>query len=213
MTVGRRLALPRDVRHEAAVAGVALTALAVPASLGLRWSEAPWPLVVAAIGLGAAGLLARSRRDAVAHIAAAGVVGLFGAGASPDRPLPDRGDTDRAGRRRRHGGPRRTADCAPTSTPGWSVTGPPVRAALAVPGAVVTAGLALADQGAGPPATEAATVPVLAAGLPRRGGHPHLRGDHPGGPPRHQHAADHRHRPGRARDDRGGVPGPRRDRP
>ncbi|HEV8175393.1 MAG TPA: hypothetical protein VGP91_17275, partial [Actinoplanes sp.] len=80
LTIAAALALPAQFRHEGAVTGVALTALAVPASLGLPWSEAPWPLVIAAIGLGAAGLMARTRRIAIAHIAAAGVVGLFGAG-------------------------------------------------------------------------------------------------------------------------------------
>ncbi len=64
------------------MAGVALTALSVPASLAMDWSQAPWPLVLAAIGLGAAGLAAKTRRIAVTHVAAAGVVGLFGAAAA-----------------------------------------------------------------------------------------------------------------------------------
>jgi hypothetical protein len=164
LTAAAALALPRDVRHPAAVAGVALTALAVPASLGMRWSEAPWPLVVAAIGLGAAGLLARSRRDAVAHIAAAGVVGLFGAGASLTAPyLTAATLTALAGAGIMVAV---TARQLPTNLYAWLVGDWAAgAAALAVPGAVVTAGLALADQGDGPPATEAATVPVLAAGF------------------------------------------------
>src|SRR4029453_9417996 len=66
LTVAAAVALPAEYRREGAVTGVALTALAVPASLGLPWSEAPWPLVVAAIGIGAAGLMAPTRRIAIA---------------------------------------------------------------------------------------------------------------------------------------------------
>ncbi|HEU4349934.1 MAG TPA: hypothetical protein VFR35_19325, partial [Actinoplanes sp.] len=69
LTFAAALALPAEYRHEGAVVGVALTALAVPASLGLPWSEAPWPLVLASIGLGAAGLMARTRRIAATHVA------------------------------------------------------------------------------------------------------------------------------------------------
>ncbi|WP_033339529.1 SCO7613 C-terminal domain-containing membrane protein [Catenuloplanes japonicus] len=86
VTIAAALALPAEVRYESAVAGLAVTALTVPASLGLLWSEAPWPLVVGAIGIGLAGLAARTRNAAYAHVIAAAVVGLAGAGAAVSRP-------------------------------------------------------------------------------------------------------------------------------
>ena len=52
LTIAAVLALPAEIRREFAVAGAALTALAVPASLGLGWTTAPWPMVVTAIGIG-----------------------------------------------------------------------------------------------------------------------------------------------------------------
>ena len=55
--------------------------------------------MLAAIGLGAAGLMARTRRIAIAHVAAAGVVGLFGAGAALSAVLAHRRGAHRAGRR------------------------------------------------------------------------------------------------------------------
>jgi hypothetical protein len=162
LTLAAALALPSDVRHPAAVAGVALTALAVPASLGMRWSEAPWPLIVAAIGLGATGLFSRTRQIAVAHIAAAGVVGLFGAGAALSAPYLTAATLTAIA-----GAGIMVAVAArqlPTHLYAWLVGDWAAgAAALALPGAVVTAGLALSDQGNGPP--EAATVPVLAAGF------------------------------------------------
>ncbi|MGN9808051.1 SCO7613 C-terminal domain-containing membrane protein [Micromonospora sp. BQ11] len=86
LTVAAVLALPPEIRREFAVAGAALTALSVPASLGLGWAAAPWPMVLTAIGIGAAGLSARTGRAAVAHAVGAAVVGLFGAGAGLSRP-------------------------------------------------------------------------------------------------------------------------------
>ncbi|MDP9799417.1 hypothetical protein J2S43_007929 [Catenuloplanes nepalensis] len=86
ITIAAALALPAEVRYESAVAGVAVTALTVPASLELPWSEAPWPLVVGAIGIGLAGLAARTRNGAYAHVIAAAVVGVAGAGAAVSRP-------------------------------------------------------------------------------------------------------------------------------
>ncbi|MDR7279263.1 SCO7613 C-terminal domain-containing membrane protein [Catenuloplanes atrovinosus] len=86
ITIAAALALPAEVRYESAVAGVAVTALTVPASLELPWSEAPWPLVVGAIGIGLAGLAARTRNGAYAHVIAAAVVGIAGAGAAVSRP-------------------------------------------------------------------------------------------------------------------------------
>jgi hypothetical protein len=86
LTIAAVLALPPSVRHESAVAGAALTALAAPASLGLSWSVTPWVLVTAAIGLGVVGLGAPTRRTAEVYAAAAGGVGLAAAGASAARP-------------------------------------------------------------------------------------------------------------------------------
>ncbi|RZU52159.1 hypothetical protein EV385_4003 [Krasilnikovia cinnamomea] len=164
VTVAAAVALPADVRHEGAVAGIAVTALAVPASLGLPWAQAPWPLVLGAIGLGAAGLAARTRRIAIAHIAGAGVVGLFGAAAALSASwltaavltaLAGAGMMIAIGARQ-----------VPVSRYAWLVGDwAAAAAALALPGAVVTAMLAMHDRGNGPPATEAVTVPALAVGF------------------------------------------------
>ncbi|AGZ39401.1 SCO7613 C-terminal domain-containing membrane protein [Actinoplanes friuliensis] len=164
LTIAAALALPTEYRHEGAVTGVALTALAVPASLGLPWSEAPWPLVLAAIGLGGAGLMAPTRRIAIAHIAAAGVVGLFGAAAALSASwltaavllaLAGAGVMVAVAARQ-----------IPVRLYAWLIgdwaSG---AAALAIPGAVVTAVLATSDPGGGPPPTEAVTVPALALGF------------------------------------------------
>ncbi|GAB1645158.1 SCO7613 C-terminal domain-containing membrane protein [Krasilnikovia sp. MM14-A1259] len=164
VTVAAAVALPADVRHEGAVAGIAVTALAVPASLGLPWAEAPWPLILAAIGLGAAGLSARTRRIAIAHVAGAGVVGLFGAAAALSASwltaavltaLAGAGMMIAIGARQ-----------VPVDRFAWLVGDwASAAAALALPGAVVTAVLAMHDHGGGPPATEAVTVPALAVGF------------------------------------------------
>lgn len=86
LTVAALLALPPEVRREAAVAGTALTALALPASFGLGWAAAPWPLVLAVAGIGLAGLTATTRRAALTHVIAAAGVGLVAAGAAAARP-------------------------------------------------------------------------------------------------------------------------------
>ncbi|MGN9774211.1 SCO7613 C-terminal domain-containing membrane protein [Micromonospora sp. H33] len=86
LTVAAVVALPSEIRREFAVVGVALTALAVPASFGLGWAAAPWPMVLAAIGIGVLGLSARTERAALAHAATAAGLGLFGAGAGLIRP-------------------------------------------------------------------------------------------------------------------------------
>ncbi|AEV81874.1 hypothetical protein ACWT_0860 [Actinoplanes sp. SE50] len=164
VTVAAALALPGGIRHEGAVIGVAVTALALPASLALNWSEAPWPLVLAAIALGGAGLWSSTRRVAITHIAAAGVVGLFGAGAALAATwLTAAVLTALAG-----AGVMVTiaARQIPVRLFAWMVgdwaSG---AAALAIPGAAVTAVLAITDTGQGPPPTAAATVPALAAGF------------------------------------------------
>ncbi|MCU7725393.1 hypothetical protein ODJ79_16830 [Actinoplanes sp. KI2] len=164
VTIAAALALPRSWRHEGAVIGAALTALAVPASLGLRWSEAPWPLVLASIAIGAAGLAASSRRIAITHVAAAGAVGLFGAGAALSAAwLTAAVLTALAGAGVMIAVAARQI---PIRLYAWLVgdwaSG---AAALALPGAVVTGALAVADQGQGPPPTEAVTVPALAVGF------------------------------------------------
>jgi hypothetical protein len=164
VTIAAALALPAQVRHEGAVAGVALTALAVPASLGLPWAEAPWPLVIAAIGLGAAGLMARTKRIAIAHVAAAGVVGLFGAGSALSASwLTAAVLTALAGAGVMVAIAARQI---PVRLYAWLIgdwaSG---AAALAIPGAAVTAVLAVADPGTGPPPTESVTVRALAWGF------------------------------------------------
>ncbi len=87
LTVSAMVALPPGIRREFAVVGAALTALAVPTSFGLGWVAAPWPMVMAAVGIGAAGLSARTERTARAHAVTAAGMGLFGAGAGLARPL------------------------------------------------------------------------------------------------------------------------------
>jgi hypothetical protein len=164
MTIAAALALPASIRHEGAVAGIALTALAVPASLGLPWSEAPWPLVLAAIGLGAAGLWANTRRTATAHVAAAGVVGLFGACAALSASwLTAAVLTALAGAGVMVAIAARQI---PVRLFAWVIgdwaSG---AAALAIPGAAVTAALAVSDPGGGPPPNAGSTVPALAAGF------------------------------------------------
>ncbi|MFY1700522.1 SCO7613 C-terminal domain-containing membrane protein [Micromonospora sp. WMMA1923] len=86
LTVAAVLALPVPIRREFAVVGAALTALAVPAAFGLGWSAAPWPMVLAAVGIGALGLSTTTERSALAHVVTAAVVGAAGAGASLARP-------------------------------------------------------------------------------------------------------------------------------
>jgi hypothetical protein len=164
MTIAAALALPTTIRHEGAVIGIALTALSVPASLGLPWSEAPWPLVLAAIGLGAAGLWANTLRTAATHVAAAGVVGLFGACAALSASwLTAAVLTALAGAGVMVAIAARQI---PVRLFAWVIgdwaSG---AAALAIPGAAVTAALAVSDPGGGPPATAGSTVPALAAGF------------------------------------------------
>ena len=203
LTVAAALALPTEWRHEGAVAGVALTALAVPSSLGLPWSEAPWPLVLAAIGLGATGLMARTRRIAIAHVAAAAVVGLFGAGAALERGLAHRGGPHRAGRVRCDGRDRGPADPrAPVRLAGRRLGGRRRRVGAARRRGHRRAGRVRSRRRA---TGHRGRHRARARGrLPRRGRHPDVRGGVPGRPARDQPAADRRHRPRRDRD------GPRR---
>ncbi|MFG1610948.1 SCO7613 C-terminal domain-containing membrane protein [Actinoplanes sp. NPDC049265] len=164
LTFAAALALPAEYRYEGAVVGVALTALSVPASFGLPWSTAPWPLVIAAIGIGAFGMRAPSRRAAYFHVGAAGVVGLFGAGAALSATWLTAAVLTAIA-----GAGVMVAIAArqiPAKIYSWVIgdwaSG---AAALALPGAAVTAVLAVADPGGGPPATEDVTVPALAIGF------------------------------------------------
>ncbi len=160
LTVASVVALPPGIRREFAVVGAALTALAVPASFGLGWAAAPWPMVVTAVGVGVAGLSARTERAARAHAVTAAGVGLFGAGAGLTRPsltaavllvLFVAGVLVAAAPR------LRVASAGADLLSGWAAGG----AALALPGAVA------AVVAAGPAATSTAlreaTVAVLAA--------------------------------------------------
>jgi hypothetical protein len=96
-TVGAWFALPAAFRREITVVGAALTALAAPASLALSPTVGAWLLVVVAAGLwltglgaskrsrgagDAVGFAVTTRRAAISHVAAAGVVSLAATGAS-----------------------------------------------------------------------------------------------------------------------------------
>ncbi|MEU5549642.1 permease [Micromonospora sp. NPDC047793] len=164
LTVAAVLALPPEIRREFAVTGAALTALAVPASFGLSWALAPWPMVVTAIGIGAVGLSARTPRAALAHAIAATGVGLAGAGAALARPastaavllaLVLAGILVAAA-------PRiRLAPAAADTVSAWAAGG----AAFALPGAVAAfvAAILPTDPILTPAALREVTVPVLAA--------------------------------------------------
>ncbi|MGC4903299.1 SCO7613 C-terminal domain-containing membrane protein [Micromonospora echinospora] len=86
LTVAAVIALPPEIRREFAVVGAALTALAVPASLGLGWTAACWPMLLTAVAVGVLGLSAGTERAAVTHAVTAAGLGLMGAGAALARP-------------------------------------------------------------------------------------------------------------------------------
>lgn len=86
LTVAAVIALPPEIRREFAVVGAALTALAVPASLGLGWAAACWPMLLTAVVVGVLGLSAGTERAAVIHAVTAAGLGLIGAGAALARP-------------------------------------------------------------------------------------------------------------------------------
>ncbi|WP_431893798.1 SCO7613 C-terminal domain-containing membrane protein [Micromonospora haikouensis] len=165
LTVAAVLALPPQIRREFAVAGAALTALAVPASFGLGWAAAPWPMVVAAVGIGAVGLTATTARSATVHAVAATVVGLLGAGAGLARPAL----TAAVLLALFVGGAlvavvprvRMTAAAAADTVANWAAGG----AAFALPGAVAAfvAATVPTDPTPTPASLRVVTVPVLAA--------------------------------------------------
>ncbi|MGK5738423.1 SCO7613 C-terminal domain-containing membrane protein [Micromonospora sp. URMC 103] len=164
LTVAAVLALPTDIRREFAVAGAALTALAVPASFGLDWAVAPWPMVLAAVGIGVAGLSARTRRAALAHAAGAAGVGLFGAGAGLARPALTAAVLlvlFAAGALVAVAPRIRIAPAPADIVSAWAAGG----AAFALPGAVAAfvASTVRADSTPTPAGLREVTVPVLAA--------------------------------------------------
>jgi hypothetical protein len=86
LTIATALIMPKVARRESTVAGVALTALAAPASFGLEPVPAAWVLLVATVGLLVAGLAAQTHRAVTVHVAAASVTGLAAAGAALSTP-------------------------------------------------------------------------------------------------------------------------------
>ncbi len=164
LTVAAVLALPPEIRREFAVTGAALTALAVPASFGLAWTLAPWPMVLTAIGIGAIGLSARTTRAAVAHAVVAAGVGLAGAGAALARPALTAAVllTFVVAGALIAAAPRiRLAPAAADTVSAWAAGG----AAFALPGAVAAfvAATLPTDATPTPASLREATVPVLAA--------------------------------------------------
>jgi hypothetical protein len=77
LTFAVSIALPERVRTDAALAGVVLTLLTLPAALHFNWVQTPSAMVIAAIAVGAAGLTAVSVRAANAYVVAAGVLGGY----------------------------------------------------------------------------------------------------------------------------------------
>lgn len=164
LTVAAVIALPPEIRREFAVVGAALTALAVPASLGLGWAAACWPMLLTAVAIGVLGLSAGSRRAAVAHAVTAAGLGLVGAGAALARPALTAAALTLlflAGALVSLAPRVRIAATATDTVCGWAAGG----AAFALPGAV--AAFVAATEPAVPAPTPAdlreLTVPILAA--------------------------------------------------
>lgn len=164
LTVAAVLALPPDIRREFAVVGAALTALTVPASLGLGWAAACWPMLLTAVGIGVLGLTAGTRRAAVTHAVTAAGLGLFGAGAALARPALTAAALTLlflAGALVSLAPRVWIAAAAADTVSGWAAGG----AAFALPGAV--AAFVAATEPSAPALTPAnlreVTVPILAA--------------------------------------------------
>lgn len=87
LTTAAAVAMPPRIQREGLAVGVALTALAVPGSLGLSADLAAWLLVAVAAGLGMTGLTATTRRAAAVHVGAAAVVGLLAAAVALAGPV------------------------------------------------------------------------------------------------------------------------------
>ncbi|WP_446218437.1 SCO7613 C-terminal domain-containing membrane protein [Micromonospora sp. IBHARD004] len=164
LTVAAVIALPPEIRREFAVLGAALTALAVPASLGLGWTAAPWPMLLTAVGIGVLGLSADSGRSAVVHAVTATGLGLFGAGAALSRPALTAAALATlflAGALVSLAPRISIAPAAADTVSGWAAGG----AAFALPGAVAAfvAATVPTDPTPTPASLREVTVPVLAA--------------------------------------------------
>ncbi|MGY0007986.1 SCO7613 C-terminal domain-containing membrane protein, partial [Micromonospora sp. I033] len=164
LTVAAVVALPAEIRREFAVVGAALTALAVPASLGLGWATACWPMLLTAVAIGVLGLTAGTERAALAHAVTAAGLGLVGAGAALARPTLSAAALTLlflAGALVSLAPRVRIAAAAADTVCAWAAGG----AAFALPGAVAAFVAATVPT---PPAPTAAnlreiTVPILAA--------------------------------------------------
>ncbi|WP_236648477.1 SCO7613 C-terminal domain-containing membrane protein, partial [Micromonospora sicca] len=164
LTIAAMVALPPEIRREFAVLGAALTALAVPASLGLGWTIAPWPMLLTAVGVGVLGLSADGRRSAVVHSVAATGLGLAGAGAALSRPALTTAALTTlflAGALVSLAPRIRIAPAAADTVSGWAAGG----AAFALPGAVAAfvAATVPTDPTPTPASLREVTVPALAA--------------------------------------------------
>ncbi|WP_200209354.1 SCO7613 C-terminal domain-containing membrane protein [Micromonospora coerulea] len=164
LTIAAVVALPPEIRREFAVLGAALTALAVPASLGLGWAAAPWPMLLAAVGIGVLGLSADTGRAAVVHAVTAFGLGSVGAAASLSRPALTAAALTTlflAGALVSLTPRIRIAPAAADTVSGWAAGG----AAFALPGAVAAfvAATVPADPSPTPASLREVTVPVLAA--------------------------------------------------
>ncbi|MEU8260279.1 permease [Micromonospora sp. NPDC048999] len=166
LTIAAAVALPPEIRRDFAVVGAALTALAVPASLGLGWTTACWPMLLTAVGIGVLGLTADTGRSAVLHAVTAAGLGVLGVGASLARPALTAAALTTiflAGTLVSLAPRFRIAAASVDTVCGWAAGG----AAFAFPGAV--AAFVAATVPARPTLTPASlrevTVPILAASL------------------------------------------------
>ncbi|MCW3814645.1 permease [Micromonospora sp. DR5-3] len=164
LTVAAVVALPPEIRRDFAVVGAALTALAVPASLGLGWAAACWPMLMTAVGIGVLGLAAATKRSAVVHAATAAALGVIGAGAALARPALTAAALTTlclAGALVSLAPRVRIAAAAADTVCGWAAGG----AAFALPGAVAAFVAATVPTNLAPtPANlREVTVPILAA--------------------------------------------------
>ena len=164
LTIAAVIALPPEIRRDFAVVGAALTALAVPASFGLGWTAAAWPMLLTAVGIGILGLSAGTERTAQVHAVTATTLGMIGAGAALARPALTSAALVTlflAGALISLGPRLRTAPSPADVVAGWAAGG----AAFALPGAV--AAFVAATVPTDPTPTAASirdvTVPILAA--------------------------------------------------
>ncbi|SCL45224.1 hypothetical protein GA0070604_0855 [Micromonospora eburnea] len=164
LTIAAVVALPAEIRRDFAVVAAALTALAVPASLGLGWAAACWPMLLTAVGIGILGLTAGTGRSAVVHAVTAAGLGLIGAGASLARPALTAAALTTlflAGALVSLAPRIRIATVAADTVCGWAAGG----AAFALSGAVAAfvAATVPTDPTPTPASLREVTVPILAA--------------------------------------------------